>query len=113
MGYVWVRECERKKSQHYHCVLYLDGHVIQHPAKLRQLIADTWAALAGIRADDGKPWNHVYFPANGHYDIAGGASGAETKADLIYRVSYMAKTRGKGYRKPTANDFSSSNLAIQ
>lgn len=34
MGYLWVREQEKAKHQHYHIILMLDGDKIRHPAKL-------------------------------------------------------------------------------
>ncbi len=106
VGYVWVREMERGKSQHYHCVIYLDGDVIQRPSKLRGLIEQTWEAVTGVRPDNSEPWGHVFHPDDAYYNVPEGRS----RAQLIYRLSYFAKTRGKGYRLPSANDFSSSNL---
>ena len=29
VGYVWVREMERAKTQHYHCAFFIDGDFIQ------------------------------------------------------------------------------------
>ncbi len=34
----------------------------------------------------------------------------ETLADAVYRVSYLAKTRGKGYRPEQVKDYSTSRL---
>jgi hypothetical protein len=99
VGYVWVREQEKSKSQHYHCVLYLDGDIVRHPAKLQNLISEAWQAI--------NPVNHVYWPRHQYYVV----DNPDTKNDLVYRISYLAKIRGKTYRKPTVNDFHGSSLA--
>ena len=98
VGYTWVREMERAKHQHYHLALYLDGDVIQHPRKLNITIADTWESVR-----DG---NTVGYPSNCfHYVVD-----KDSKANAVYRISYMAKARGKGYRPPQAKDYGSSRL---
>ena len=51
VGYCWVREQERAKSQHYHCVIFLDGDRIRHPSKLIQMIKQLWETAGG--------YNHV------------------------------------------------------
>lgn len=100
VGYCWVREQEKGKAQHYHAVVYLDGDVIRHPAKLRGLISDTWEAI--------NPVNTVYYPENQYYFI----DSEEVKRDVVYRVSYMAKSRGKGCRDNQVKDFFCSNLRV-
>ncbi|MGL6424460.1 YagK/YfjJ domain-containing protein [Aeromonas hydrophila] len=47
MGYLWVREQEKAKSQHYHIILMLDGDKIRHPAKLIKTLTDIWARKGG------------------------------------------------------------------
>src|SRR5690606_22167865 len=58
IGYLWVRELEKAKHQHYHLVLMLDGHAIRHPAKV----------IAKIESIvDGWGWPKPYTPKNCYY----------------------------------------------
>lgn len=98
LGYSWVREMEKAKHQHYHLALYIDGNVIQHPRKINRIIADTWVAVRG--------GNTVGYPANCFHYV----TDDDSKAEAVYRISYMAKTRGKGYRPPQAKDYGGSRL---
>jgi len=94
IGFVWVRERETTKHQHYHFALWIDGNKIQHPKRLLTHIMQTWEAI--------DPSNHTmpyikkpfYFVDN-----------QEALADVVYRVSYLAKTRGKGYRPEQVKDY--------
>ena len=97
-GYVWVREQERAKHQHYHFVLFLDGNKIRHSSKILEAIKETWI---GINLTNHMPVikNPFYFMDN-----------EETKVEAIKRISYLAKTRSKGYRDKRANDYSTSRL---
>jgi hypothetical protein len=98
LGYSWVREMEKSKQQHYHLALYLDGDIIQHPRKLNLIIAETWER---VRAG-----NTVGHPSNCFHYVAD----ENSKAKAVYRISYMAKARGKGYRPPQAKDYGNSRL---
>ena len=97
IGSAWVREMERAKKQHYHVVLFLDGNKIQHPKKLKSIIKAMW-----------KPHGHVPVIRNPYYNIK--RNDNETRLEAIWRISYMAKIRGKGYRDPQANDYQVSRL---
>jgi len=98
IGYAWAREQERSKSQHYHFVLFLDGNLIRHSSKISKMIKEAWEIPSGgfhvptIK----RPFHFV--------------SNEEIAQEVIYRVSYLAKTRGKGYRPPQAKDFSCSRM---
>jgi hypothetical protein len=35
------------------------------------------------------------------------------RLDAIYRISYLAKVRGKGYRDPQAKDYGTSRLKFK
>jgi hypothetical protein len=37
----------------------------------------------------------------------------KTRLEAIYRISYIAKIRGKGYRDPQANDYGTSRLKLK
>lgn len=99
VGYVWVREQERAKQQHYHVALFLDGSKIRHPSRLLEWIDERWQARQHPK---------VYIPKNCYYMLH--RHDQEGQAEAIYRLSYLAKTRGKGYRGCSVNDYSTSRL---
>jgi len=98
IGYCWVREQERAKSQHYHCALYLDGDLIQHSKRLILIIKALWERPTGGYTVPTIP-APFYFVDN-----------EVTIQEAIYRVSYLAKPRGKGYRPPQTKDFQCSRM---
>ena len=98
VGHIWVRETETAKSQHYHVSLYLDGSKIRHSSKLIEIISDAWS-----KRRDG---NTVGLVEKCFYNV----TDETTKADAIYRLSYLGKARGKGYRDPQAKDFGASRI---
>ena len=100
IAYQWVREQERAKSQHYHLVFYLDGNKIRHPAKVNEWIREYWQGQ-----NQPKP------PIIGRcYSMV--KRGDKSSIDeAVYRMSYMAKSRGKGYRDHYTKDYSSSRLS--
>jgi len=98
VGYVWVREREKAKEQHYHLALYLDGNKIQHPKKLNAQIKEMWA-----------PHGHMPTILRPYYYIDKNNLKAK-RLDAIYRVSYLAKVRGKGNRDQQAKDYATSRL---
>jgi len=98
IGYTWVREQEKAKHQHYHLALFLDGDRIRHSATLNKIISDTWSSL--------KTDNTVHHPAHCYHYV----NDDQTKAAAVFRLSYLAKARGKGYRPPQAKDYSTSRL---
>ncbi len=99
LGYVWVREMENVDQQHYHTALLVDRHVIQHPGRLIRICEELWQSL-------GQP--KPYTPKNCFYTVR--RDDPESFRAAFYRVSYLAKVRGKGCKASTANDFSSSRL---
>lgn len=101
LGYVWVREKEKAKAQHYHVMLILDGNKIRYPCNLLKWVETRWENMGNP-----KP----YTPKNCYYFMK------RTDNDIIdscmYRVSYLAKMRGKGYKPKHVRDFSSSRVSI-
>ena len=98
IGSCWVREQERAKSQHYHFVLFLDGNLIRHSSIINEMIRAAW--------DDGTgtyTMPHIKHPF--HFVDREGIM-----QEAIYRVSYLAKPRGKGYRPPQTKDFQCSRM---
>ena len=98
MGFVWAREMERAKTQHYHTALFLDGNKIQHPKKLLPALKEKWL-----------PFGHIPTISNPFYYIDKD-NHTQQRADAIERLSYLAKIRGKGYRDTQAKDYGTSRL---
>lgn len=98
IGFFWVREQERAKHQHYHCTLILDGHKIKHPHHVLELASELWAFLDG----------HLWRPKNCYYNVQ-----RDDHAKLqaaIWRISYLAKGRGKGYKPAQTKNYSTSRI---
>jgi len=98
IGRAWVRECERAKHQHYHCALMIDGDKIRHPKKLLSVIKGKWE----MQNPD-----HFMPDIRKPYHFTDKHSGLN---DSVYRLSYFAKARGKGYRPDQAKDYSTSRI---
>lgn len=98
MGYVWVREQEKAKGQHYHLVLMLDGNVIRHPSALITKMTELWERNG-----------HLFTPKNCYVFI----NDDETKREAIKRGSYLAKPRGKGYQATGSRNFGSSRIKLK
>jgi len=98
IGYVWAREQEKAKKQHYHVALFLDENKIRHPKKLTAKIKEMWA-----------PYGYMPVIKNPYYSI-NKSNFKEQRPETIKRISYLAKVRGKGYRNKQAKDFSTSRL---
>jgi hypothetical protein len=99
VGHIWVREIETTKHQHYHLALMLDGHKVNHPKNIIILIEKIWEG-----------WGHPkpFTPKNCYKNLH--RNDAEGYQKVFYRLSYLAKQRGKGYKSKTANDYSSSRI---
>ena len=97
IGYIWAREQERSKQQHYHVAIFLDGNKIQHPKKLNAQIKEMYTPC-GYMPTIEKPFYFIDKDDN------------KTRLDAIYRLSYLAKIRGKGYRDTQAKDYQTSRL---
>lgn len=99
VGYVWVRERENVIQQHYHLALLVDGSKMQLPHRVTELVAELW---------EGMGQSHPHFPDNCAVMVRRG--NAISYGDAFYRMSYLAKIRGKGYRAKYANDFFTSQI---
>ena len=103
IGHLWVREQERAKAQHYHCMVIVDGKKTRFPHYLKKVIEKEWFSISG---------GSLAWPEKCYYNLNSKKEQfQEIKADIIYRISYRAKQRGKGYRPPQAKDYSTSRLA--
>jgi len=99
VGYLWVREVEKAKSQHYHLLLLLDANKIYHPGKLIRWIEEKWT-----NRDRPKPFT----PKNCYTHMKRGDELAIK--EVFYRASYLAKERSKGHKAMCANDYSTSRI---
>ena len=104
IGSVWVREWEKAKakSHHYHCALFIDGDVIRHSQRILEVIRSKWFKYGNVPI---KFLEHPYYNIDKH-------NHDEMRTQVIYRLSYYAKTRGKGYRNPQAKDYQTSRLKL-
>lgn len=96
MGFLWVREQEQVPRQHYHLVLMLDGNKIRHPGKLLEALDEIWVRKGGTTSIPTKPYLLINQP--------------ELLAESVYRTSYLAKARGKGFRPNGTRDFGCSRI---
>lgn len=98
VGYIWSREHEKSKQQHYHFALFIDGDKVNHSAKISEMIRETWERV--------KVGNTAHIPKSCFYNVVD----FETKLQAVERLSYLAKQRGKGYRPPQTKDYGTSRL---
>lgn len=98
IGFCWVREQERAKAQHYHWVLFLDGNKIRHSSKINEVIKEAWEDMTGA--------HHMPVIRHPFHFV----TNEQSIQDAIYRVSYLAKARGKGYRPKQVKDYQCSRM---
>ena len=104
MAYQWARELETSIAQHYHIVLFFNGYKIKSSWKIREFAKDVWER---IKIGNTVPyWDSRKGKVS--HDIK--KDDPQAKADAVYHFSYLAKTKGKGYRDPKANDYGTSQL---
>lgn len=99
VGYSWCRELERAKQQHYHMALFLEGRKIRTPHYLYNKIKDAWWDVGG-----------GFMHMSGYHMIE--RKDWQSKANVIYHLSYHAKERGKGYRPVQTKDYGLSRLKL-
>lgn len=95
LEYVWCREQEKAKRQHYHLALFIDGDKLRHPARLYEELAEIWQRKGG----------RLSIPENGYL-----MTNDHNITEAVKRASYLTKERGKGYRPDGARDFGYSRL---
>jgi hypothetical protein len=99
IAYLWVREMEKSKNQHYHFVIMVDADRVPAASVVLNAGVDVWEKLTGI---------HPHIPKNPYYLVKrGNKQGFQEAAK---RMSYLAKSRGKGYRPDQTKDYGSSKL---
>ncbi len=103
IGHAWKRERETSKAQHYHVALFINGNKIQYPSKLLRQIKAKWFK-------HGRCW----IPDDCFYYLDISKSNfKQMRGEAIYRLSYLGKTRGTGYKDIQAKNYSVSRLIIQ
>jgi len=102
IGYLWAREMEKAKHQHYHFAIFLDGNKIRHSSKIIKTIDATWKQIKGATS--------VGKASKPFYNLDKSFDKSQVKAAAVERLSYLAKVRGKGYRDSQAKDFSVSRI---
>lgn len=101
IGHLWVREQERAKHEHYHLAIMLDGNKINTGKRLHLLLqqkADSQGYSLNV------PDNPSYLIRRNHPEQNDKMQAA------IWRLSYYAKARGKGYRPRQTKDYSTSRI---
>jgi len=98
IGFIWCREQETAKQQHYHYVLIIDGHKVEKATLIADKVKAIWNDIGGS----------YWLPKNCYYNLKRGDY-KETQ-NAIFRISYLAKARGKGYRPPQTKDYGTSRI---
>lgn len=99
LGYMWVREQEKAKQQHYHVVILVDKEKIHFSNIVTKAVIKTWKRLTDIQA---------HIPKKPYYIIK--PNDWLSFSDALKRVTYLAKFRGKGCRSAQTKDFGSSRI---
>ncbi len=103
VAYVWCREVEKKKKQHYHFAVIVDGNEAWVAGALLAM-ADEVAAIQDLSI--GYCDNPSYLIRR--TDLAKGDY--STYSDAFYRLSYLAKERGKTIKAERANSYQTSRI---
>lgn len=103
VGYVWCREVETAKKQHYHLVFMIDGTAV----KTMKTITDKVKDIAFMQ--DLSPWipkSPSYLIERKHLEY-----GDYNKyKEAFRRASYIAKERGKKVKGEKVNSFQTSRV---
>ena len=99
IGFMWCRELEKAKQQHYHYALMLDGHKVRHPHDILIKVKQIWNEQ--LQGSEFTPKRCYYNMKRHNHDSI---------APAVWRISYLAKTRGKGYKPPQTKNYGSSRI---
>lgn len=99
VGYIWCRELETAKQQHYHYALIIDGHKVCYPGEILLKVKEIWEQHL-----DGSE----YTPKNCFYNIK--RNDYVSIQNAIWRISYLAKARGKGYKPAQTKNYGTSRI---
>lgn len=101
VGFAWCRELETSKHQHYHYALIVDGHKVNYPDEVNRKVKEIWRQLDGSE----------FFPTRCYYNVIRGDY--KTIQAAIWRISYLAKARGKGYKPAQTKNYSTSRISTK
>ncbi|MGI2168633.1 YagK/YfjJ domain-containing protein [Shewanella sp. MF05960] len=99
LAYFWVREKDRSQAQHYHCVLFVDGRMVNYSTNISSLCEAIWTDMSGAYW---RPENCFYLS---HRDDEA------VQQKVIWRISYLAKTRTKADKPPQTKSYGSSRIS--
>lgn len=99
IGFCWCRELETSKHQHYHYTLIIDGHKVRHPIEILPKVKEIWEQHL-----DGSE----YTPKRCYYNLI--RSDYKSIQVAIWRISYLAKARGKGYKPNQTKNYGTSRI---
>lgn len=98
--YVWVREQNRADAPHFHCLIAMNGNLVQSPHNLLQIINRIWEGQLNQA--------HPHYAADSSYTVVNTFD--DTFRQMFLRVSYMAKIKDKDHQPCNKRNFSSSQL---
>lgn len=104
VAFVWCREVERSKKQHYHFAVMVDGSNATRVSQELLRMADEVAAFQKLKI--GYCENASYFIKR--TDLAKGDY--STYNEAFERLSYLAKERGKTIKAERANSYQTSRI---
>ena len=93
----WVRETGKSGIPHYHVALFLDGNLVRSHYGLQNLVA----TILDDRNYPKPRFTLSHMVARADF---------ESLKKAFYHLSYLAKTRHKGSRPPSTNDYSFGRL---
>lgn len=107
IAYVWVKEVEKAKKGHFHCVLIVNGHKHNSPGTQTSgifgLITEVWNRVADAKSGCVQLADH-------HFLCRG--TGYQRWADCFRHISYLAKSRGK-MAHPGLKNHGSSRIKVK
>lgn len=99
LGYIWCREQGNSDKPHYHMAFIVDANKCRNPYRLIKQVEHYW-----------QDWQYgfVYTPRNCYYVLK---RNDEVQYQKVFsRISYLAKTKTKGTKLLSANDYSASRI---
>ncbi len=97
IGYFWCREYEKGKGQHYHWAVIVDGKKVRSGYPINKLARIVWESMDGT----------IHFRKY-HPNVT--RTSLPKQTDAMDHLSYLAKTRTKGYAGDKVKSFSSSKV---
>jgi hypothetical protein len=99
LGFIWVREQEKAKQQHYHVVALVNKDLIYFSNSITAAVILVWRSITDTQA---------HIPKNCYYTVK--REDWPSFIEPVKRVAYLAKSRGKGYKPDQTKDFGSSRI---